>query len=108
MAADAESSMRGNMNDSLPRGKNSFESIPACLQEEERRRRLSAVPRGGLRGGLRGENGRAAAETCPPGLANDAVRLDLTALHVRADGWSDPLSFVDRDSFVELKISTYF
>ncbi len=39
---------------------------------------------------------------------NDAVRLDLTALHVRADGWSDPLSFVDRDSFVELKISTYF
>ncbi len=39
---------------------------------------------------------------------NDAVRLELNTLHVRADGWTDPLSFVDRDSFVELKISTYF
>ncbi|MDF0601877.1 hypothetical protein P1J78_14115 [Psychromarinibacter sp. C21-152] len=39
---------------------------------------------------------------------NDSTRIELNAMHVEADGWSDPLSFIDNDNFVELKISTYF
>lgn len=39
---------------------------------------------------------------------NDSTRIELNAMHVEADGWSDPLSFIDNDNFFELKISTYF
>lgn len=39
---------------------------------------------------------------------NDRLRAEVSAFHTVADGWTDPLSFIGNDSFLELKLSAYF
>ncbi len=38
----------------------------------------------------------------------DSVRAEFSAMHVVANGWNDPLSFIADDNFLEFKISTFF
>jgi hypothetical protein len=39
---------------------------------------------------------------------NDRVGIEMNASSVDTDGWNDPLAFIGKDDFFELKLSTYF
>jgi len=39
---------------------------------------------------------------------NDSVRAEFNAVHAETNGWNDPLSFIARDTFFEMKFSAFF
>ncbi|MBR9764068.1 MAG: hypothetical protein GYB53_11235 [Rhodobacteraceae bacterium] len=39
---------------------------------------------------------------------SDATSIEMNATHVETNGFNDPLAFIDNDSFLELKFTSYF
>ena len=39
---------------------------------------------------------------------NDNMRAELSAVHVKTNGWNDPLAFIADDNFVQLRFSAFF